>query len=243
MGVTSFILGILCFFATFLLIDSSLKILLILLLLISFIFGLISTCTGKARGLGITGLVLSTISIIIIFGSMGTKNNKSTNNINSVGSEVVENGERAKSNNNIELNQTVTTKDWEFSISNVYFGQKINPPATNYGYHNYYKVDNTDDTYLCVILDAKNLSNIALSAESVATVRVKYKDYYEYSSFSVSPDSTLGFTYSSITSIKPLTSDKVYYLAKMPNSISAETDTSLQIEITVNGTTYSYNYR
>lgn len=89
MGITSFILGILCFFATFLLIDSSLKILLIVLLLISFIFGLISTCTGKVRGLGITGLVFSIISIIIILASMGTNNNKSTNNINTVSPDIL----------------------------------------------------------------------------------------------------------------------------------------------------------
>ena len=244
MGITSFILGILCFFATVILIDSPLRILIMFILLISFIFGLISTCTGKGRGLGITGLVLSSISIFMILGSIFTNDNKSINNVNTTETSAQTEQKIVTDNKKyIELNQTVTEKDWEFSISDVYFGQTINPPATNYGYHNYYKVDDTDETYLCVILDAKNLSNVAQDAEDVATVRVKYNNYYEYSSSSASPDSTLGFTYSSLVSIKPLTTDKVYYLARMPNSISTETDTPVQIEITVNGNRYYYNYR
>ena len=61
--------------------------------------------------------------------------------------------------------------------------------------------------------------------------------------FSAIPDDTTGFTYSNITNIKPLTSQKIYYLMEMPKNISDETNTPVEIHIKVNDTTYIYKYR
>ena len=185
----------------------------------------------------ITFVVL--IFIGMIAGILSTPtNNKTANSINN--STSTNNNQPEK--RYLNLNESVTEKDWEFSIENVYFGQRINPP-TQPAYYTYYQVKDTNNTYLCIILNAKNISNVGLSAEDVANVKVKYNNNYNYPSFSVSPDTNLGFTYSNITEIKALTSSKVYYLVEMPNSVSTETDTPIEIEITVNNNKYYYKYR
>ena len=110
-------------------------------------------------------------------------------------------------------------------------------------FSSHYQVDDSSNTYLYVILKCKNTSSIDLDASSVADVTVKYNNDYTYSSFSTIPDKTTGFTYSDLTNIKPLTSQKIYYLAEMPKSISKEKDTPIEINIKVDDKTYVYNYR
>lgn len=178
------------------------------------------------------------LCIIVIIGALASSNNN--NNTDSTITSV--NTTESNKNTSIAMGDIVTEKDWEFSIEDTYFGQRINPP-TQPSFYNYYQVDDTNNTYLCIVLNAKNISTVELKADDFANVKVKYNNNYTYSSFSVSPDKNLGFTYSNITSIKPLTSDKVYFLVEMPNSVSTETDTPISIEIKVNNTTYYYQYR
>ena len=94
-----------------------------------------------------------------------------------------------------------------------------------------------------IVLNCKNISTLDIRADKVATVNVKYKNSYKYSSFSTIPSSTLGFTYTNITSIEPLTSDQIYYLAKMPKTVEDDTESPIEVEIKVNDTTYIYKYR
>lgn len=186
--------------------------------------------------------ILITFVVLIFIGMIAEILSTPTNNgtANSINNSSTNNKQPEK--RYLNLNETITEKDWEFSIENVYFGQRINPP-TQPAYYTYYQVKDTNNTYLCIILNAKNISNVGLSAEDVANVKVKYNNNYNYTSFSVSPDTNLGFTYSNITEIKALTSSKVYYLVEMPNSVSTETDTPIEIEITVNNNKYYYKYR
>lgn len=76
-------------------------------------------------------------------------------------------------------------------------------------FYTYYQVKDTSNTYLCVTLDCKNISSLELGADKVATVKAKYKDQYTYSSFSAIENGTLGFSYTNIIKIDPLTSKKV----------------------------------
>lgn len=145
-------------------------------------------------------------------------------------------------NPTITAEDVVTGKDWEFKIKDIVFSQRINPPSTP-SFYTYYQVKDTNNTYLCITLDVKNLSELDLSASNFATVKVKYDNKYTYSSFSAIPDKVLGFTYTNITNIKPLTSDTLYFLSEMPKNIADETNTPIQIEIKCEDKTYIYNYR
>lgn len=143
----------------------------------------------------------------------------------------------------INIGDTVKGKDWEITIEEVKFGQRIDPPDMSGYFATYYQVKDTDNTFLATTINAKNISNLDLGADKVCTVNVKYKNSYTYNSFDVVDGGSLGFTYTNITNIKPLTSKKVYYLAEMPKTIADETDTPVEIEIKFENQTYYYKIR
>lgn len=179
--------------------------------------------------------------IIIILGILGaiSSNHTPTNSDNNSSSSIETSKNEKKY---ISLNEAISGKDWDITIKDIYFGQKIEPPEKPM-FYNYYQVKDTNNTYLCIVIDAKNKSNLDLSASNVATLKVKYKDSYTYTSFSAIPDNSLGFTYTNITNIKPLTNNSIYYLAEMPNTISTETDTPIELELKFENQNYYYKYR
>ena len=142
----------------------------------------------------------------------------------------------------VNIGDNIQSKDWEIKILETKFGQRINPP-TQPAFYTYYQVKDTNNTYLCVVLEAKNISSLELDADSIATIKAKYDNNYTYSSFSAIEDGNLGFTYTNITNIKPLTSKKIYYLAEMPKTIENEQDTPIEIEMKIDNTTYYYKIR
>lgn len=153
----------------------------------------------------------------------------------------IEESQDKASNLTISLGDTINGKDKEVSIESVNFSQKVEPPVMK-TFYKYYQVENSDNIYLYVVLNCKNISTIDMDASSVANVKVKYNNAYTYNSFSTIPDNTLGFTYSNITKIKPLTNQQIYYLAEMPKSI-AEESTPIEIELTCENNVYKYQYR
>lgn len=202
--------------------------------------------TKQKKNVSLPAIILS---LMIFFGIIGaiTANNISPTQTQLVSSDETTSDETVKNNNEplktfVTLDQNIEGKDWNITIKNVYFGQRIDPPNKPY-FYNYYQVDDTSKTYLCIVLDAQNKSNLELRAEKAATVNVKYDNNYSYSSFSAIPDKNLGFTYTSITNIKPLTTDPIYYLAEMPQTAEIETDKPIEIEIKIDNTTYYYQYR
>lgn len=201
-------------------------------------------CGKEQRNILTKHPIISTIVIIwflgfLIYISSPKQNNQAT--ITSANSSNT-NINTVNENNVINIGDTITGKDWEISIESIQFNQKVEPPVKNM-YYNYYQVEDSSNTYLYVILNCKNISTLDLEASSVATITVKYNNRYTYSSFSTIPDNNLGFTYTSITNIKPLTSNKIYYLAEMPKNISEETDTPIEINIKFENKTYICKYR
>lgn len=192
------------------------------------------TFTKKKRKTPILLIVLLVITFLIILGQImsGVGNNLPTSS-----------SEQSKNSlTYITKDEIIKGKDWEINVNDVYFAQRINPPDQS-GFYTYYQVKDTSNTYLCITLNAKNLSNLELKASSIATVKVKYNNNYTYTSFSAIPDKTTGFTYTNIYNVKPLTNSTIYYFAEMPNTISEETETPIQIEIKFENKTYYYNFR
>lgn len=209
-------------------------------------------CGKEQRNFFQKHIVLTVIVVLIIFGMIISQTSSTPNNHTIIANgnavdDVITNNSTDKQSTtdivkNINIGDTIQGKDWEITISEVNFAQRIEPPEKDM-FYNYYQVDDTSNTYLYVILDCKNISSLELSADSIARVKAKYNNNYTYSSFSAIPDKTLGFTYTNITRIKPLTTDKVYFLAEMPNSISTETDTPVEIDIEFEKQNYVFQYR
>lgn len=242
LSTASLVLGIISIVFSFI---PFLNFLSIIMGILSIIFGIIGIVRKAGKGVAIAGFILGIISIIITYNFyknvsdvFGNISNELNNIANVSSSNENTNEETVK----ISSGDTITGKDVEINIDNMEFKQKVESPFETY-FSEYYQVKDSDNTYLCIILDCKNTSTIDLDASSVAKVSVKYNNIYNYSSFSTIPDSSLGFTYSNITRIKPLTSQKIYYLAEMPKNIADEQDTSVEVNIKVDDKTYTYQYR
>lgn len=142
----------------------------------------------------------------------------------------------------ISVNEKVTEKDWEVTVKETGFKQDIVPSNPN-SYYTHYQVKDTSNTYFYIIMEAKNVSSLGLRADSIAKVKMKYDNKYEYTTFSTIEESGGGtFTYTNITSIEPLTTRKLYYLVEVPKTI-AEEDKEINVEITVNNSTYKLKIR
>lgn len=109
-----------------------------------------------------------------------------------------------------------TGKEIEFYIIDHEFTQDLLPPNRG-GFYTHYQVEDTNNVYLVVNLNVKNVAQINLGADTIANVEIIYDNKYTYSSFPVleKKDGT-GYDYSNITDIAPLTSRKMCYLAEMP---------------------------
>ncbi len=196
-------------------------------------------CGKELQNIFVKHPIITIIAVIWILGflvsiTLPRQNQKATITSN--------NTSISKEENIINVGDVISGKDWEISIESAQFSQRVDPPVKN-AFYNYYQVDDSLNTYLYVVLNCKNISTLDLSASSVATITAKYDNKYTYSSFSAIPDDTLGFTYTSITNIKPLTSNKIYFLAEMPKSISEEKDTAVEINIKFENNVYTYKYR
>ena len=80
-----------------------------------------------------------------------------------------------------------------------------------------------------------------IGADGVGSVKIKYADKYEYTSFSIIEDGG-DFTYSNITNIDPLTVGKPHYLFDIPDEVANNED-SIVAYITIKGSTYELKIR
>ena len=242
LSIASMVLGIIAICMCFIPILNYVS---IVLGILSIIFGLIGIIKNAGRGKALAGFVLGIISVIIVY-QMYFAVDKALkdvgNAIDSATGVSSPNSTKSDETKQTAMGETITGKDVEVTLESAQFSQKVEPPSKPMFYE-YYQVKDSNNTYLYLILNCKNISTIDLEATSVANVTVKYNNGYTYSSFSAIPDNTLGFTYTNLTNIKPLTSQKIYYLAEMPKSIADETDTPVEVDIKIDNTTYIYQYR
>lgn len=152
-------------------------------------------------------------------------NNKENNSIESedISNQIV-------STKTINLNETLTTQDWEITLIGTEFSQDVIPP-TPATFYSHYQVKDTTNTYLVVKLDMKNISTISLHADDNISLKAIYDGKYEYTGFStlLAQDNS-DFDYTNITSIAPLTKRTLYYLIEMPKDISVD-DKDIEIQL------------
>lgn len=192
------------------------------------------------------------VILVIIVGAVWIFMPKTNNDIQQTsGSADDKQREENKNGNNIKkvlqaktinINEKQENKDWEITIKKSGFTQDVKPSNPG-SYYTHYQVDNTDNTYFYLILEAKNISNLGLRADKVAKVKMIYDNKYEYNTFStIEYKNGESFTYTNITDIDPLTSGKLYYLVEVPKAIG-EDSKPVKCEITVNENQYIYNVR
>lgn len=161
-------------------------------------------------------------------------NNKENNSIESedISNQIV-------STKPINLNETLTTQDWEITLIGTEFSQDVIPP-TPATFYSHYQVKDTTNTYLVVKLDMKNISTISLHADDNISLKAICDGKYEYTGFStlLAQDNS-DFDYTNITSIAPLTKRTLYYLIEMPKDISVD-DKDIEIQLSAYQDKYVY---
>lgn len=130
----------------------------------------------------------------------------------------------------------------ELTVTKTKFSKKIEPSAPT-SLYTYYEAKGEDTTYLAIYTKIKNLTESGKPADEFANVTFKYDNKFSYDAFSVLEENGGGdFTYTNITSIKPLSSNTVLYIAEVPKEV-ATGDKPVTAEVTVNGETYIYKIR
>lgn len=158
--------------------------------------------------------------------------------------EEQENSNKTETKQNEVLIQDtpVTENDkYELTFRGSEFSKKVEPPTLTTLY-TYYEAKQEGHSYLVIKLDYKNLQVTDVTADDVATVKVKYNDKYEYSSFPVIVDKDGDFTYANITNISPLTVGQMYYLCDLPDEVVNATETIIAY-VQVGSKTYQINIR
>ncbi|WP_341281648.1 hypothetical protein [Paenibacillus sp. FSL H8-0537] len=149
----------------------------------------------------------------------------------------------ADTGNVLELKKALVIADFaEVTLTKTEFTSKVVPPKPD-SFYTYYEVKDAENIYLDVVLKFKSLLSSSKSADDFASVQVKYDSKYEYKSFSTIEESGGGnFTYTNITSIEPLKTGVLHFIAELPKE-AAKDKKPIDIIVTIEGKEYVYSLR
>lgn len=148
-------------------------------------------------------------------------NNNEMGNTNTSDVSVSKSDNSTNNNNSVKINlNDVISKDskYEATVTGFEFAKQILPPNTS-GYYSYYEAKEEGHQYLDIKLNYKNLDGTEITANKVGSMKIKFANKYDYTSFCIIEDSEGDFTYSNITSITPLTTGKLHYLFDVPDEV------------------------
>ncbi|MEK4497105.1 hypothetical protein [Ureibacillus sp. FSL W8-0352] len=174
--------------------------------------------------------------------SSSTENVDTTENQEAEKVEIAEKKEEPKIST-INAGEPAEVTDFaEITVQKAVFGKVINPPNPD-SFYSYYKNSEADETFLDTVIAVKSLLTSGRSADEFVNVKIVYDNKYEYLTFStIEEGGGSDFTYTNITSIEPLNTGIIHYIASVPTQV--ETDGKpLKAVITVNGETFEYVIR
>ncbi|WP_431811960.1 hypothetical protein [Lysinibacillus sp. FW12] len=193
--------------------------------------------------------LLLLVSILLVACGQSDKNSSSDNSPKESDGKNLE--EEVKSSENKEENEpeveevmTITKgnalviDDYaEITINNNVFGKQISPPNPSSMY-TYYKNEEEGEVYLDTSISVKSLLTTGQSSDEFVDVKIIYDEKYEYKTFSTIEDrGGEDFTFTNITSIEPLKTGTLHFLASVPEQVEKD-GKPLKAIITVKGQTY-----
>lgn len=128
-----------------------------------------------------------------------------------------------------DLKQGETLGDEEYAtltFDGYEFTDAVYPSNTS-GYYRYYKVDNSDNTYLALSFTLTNYQSTSQDIDTFLSATATFSEKYTYTGFVVSEDPD-GSSLSTYNSIAPLESAKVFVLIEVPKNV---TDKPLSISV------------
>lgn len=141
---------------------------------------------------------------------------------------------------NIKIGDVITTDRMEITIKNIEFSYDILPDDTS-SFYTHYPAE-SGQVYIHIDTDVKNIQKQDLGCDDIMQVVADYNDGYTYNGSAIPEDSSTGFTYANIESIKPLASLGVRFLVECPQEVE-EADNPLFLILKVDNKDYKYTMR
>lgn len=139
-----------------------------------------------------------------------------------------------------QLNETNAIEGYaEITLDLAELTTTVKPPNPG-SFYTYYEVKDPNTTYAHLAVTFKNTMNISKDADEALKVGLIYGNKYEYRAFDVIEEKGgTDFTFTGITKIEPLMSEKLHYLAEIPAD-AANNDLDIVFVIQANGNQYYY---
>ena len=140
---------------------------------------------GCVNGSSASSSPLSTVNK-----TTSSSSNEAPDSSNSISSKA------EKKIQDISLGETISTKEYEFTLNNVELSYDVipdNPPS----YYRHYPAD-SGYVYLYVNATIYNTSKKDLSCDKIYSVKAYYADGYTYNGFPIAEDTDGDFTYANI---------------------------------------------
>lgn len=143
----------------------------------------------------------------------------------------------------INKSEALVIEDYaEIIITANNFSQRIDPPNPG-SFFTYYENEEDGEVYLDTVISIKSLLTSAKASNEFISVKVIYDDKYEYKTFStIEKQGGSDFTYTNITSIEPLKTGELHFIASLPEQVEND-GKPLKVVITVNGKDYEHTIR
>lgn len=132
----------------------------------------------------------------------------------------------------ISVGETKSVGNIDFTLEKLEFSHRVEPVNKPILY-SYYSPDG-DKVYIYLKANIKNNSKNDLRCDEIYDVEVIYDNDYSYEGFQVVQDDNLGFTYSNITTIAPLTTKGVDTLVECPAEVETNTTSPVAVKIIFN---------
>ncbi|QIB68618.1 DUF4352 domain-containing protein [Aminipila butyrica] len=138
----------------------------------------------------------------------------------------------------VSIGEVISDDRAEVTINKIEFSYDVLPDNTN-SFYTHYPAE-SGKVYIHVDTDVKNIQKQELNCDEVMSVKIDYDNGYKYTAFSVPEDSSTGFGYS--TSIAPLTSLGVHFMAECPQEVE-ESQKPVKVIFLLGNDEYEYVIR
>lgn len=188
-------------------------------ILISSVILSLTSCAEQPQSVSNTAEVESLMTQIE---SLEAENDELKAQLEAISDTAPEETTQAQKGLAINEGDTITTDTMEITINKVELTYDVLPDDTS-GFYTHYEAD-AGNVYLHIDADVKNIAKQNLPCDSIAKLTADYNNGYTYSGNAVPEDSTTGFTYANITTIKPLATLGVHFIFKCPQEVAENTN-------------------
>ena len=141
----------------------------------------------------------------------------------------------------ISDNEVVETESSIFYVEYSDITEDVIPPVPA-SFYTHYEADD-GKVYVDVCVAYENIEGKSIMADDAISASLTYAEKYEYNGFSIiEKDSRSSFTYTNITSVKPLIVSYIHYLFEVPEELAEGTE-SIEVTLKIDGGSYIYTIR